>query len=115
MNHNKQSTGLKATMHRHFNRTTSKHFYSFEITPKSNLVLNMDVFEKLPLFVALTWIENDNLRFDSLKDCPVIKHLSLIKSTFVLAHITCCSLSDTTLDEFLESEVENLAVFRGGT
>ena len=112
---NKNSKGLKTTITECFNKTTKAHFFSLEFSPKPNFHLNIKDFKKSPLFVAVTWLNDENLQCDPMKNCPVIVNASFIKSTFVVVHLTCCNLTDKKLDEFLKCDgIENIAVFRGG-
>lgn len=91
-----------------------KVFYSLELTPKIGVNVNFSEFVKLPLFVNLTWIKDDNLKV-ALKNSQTIKVGSAISATEVVHSITCYNLSESQLDEFLEEEsVLHMNVLRGG-
>ncbi|CAO1413749.1 unnamed protein product [Diamesa serratosioi] len=90
-----------------------KVFYSLEITPKKDVTVNFSEFVKLPLFVNLTWIKDDNLKV-TLTDSSTIQIGSAISSTEVVHSITCFNLTEQKLDEFLNHKsVVNLNVLRG--
>lgn len=111
-----QKNCLKNVINTEFSQKSDKKiFYSLEITPKSELQLNFNEFSKLPLFVALTWIKDDNLKADSISDSPTIQIGEKIQSSFVIHHLSCYNLNEVKLDEFLEDDtVFNVAVVRGG-
>ena len=91
-----------------------KIFYSLEITPKKDVNVNFNEFVKLPLFVNLSWIKDDNLKV-TLTESLTVRIGSAISSTEVVYSITCYNLTDQKLNEFLNDDsVLNLNVLRGG-
>ncbi|CAO1410581.1 unnamed protein product [Diamesa tonsa] len=83
------------------------------MTPKAGLDVDFDAFVKLPVFVNLTWISDDNLK-TSLEDSQTIRVGRTIKDTEVVHSVSCYNMSDGRLDEFLkEDSVLHLNVLRG--
>ena len=78
-----------------------KVFYSMEITPKTDVHINFSEFVKLPLFVNLTWIKDDNLKV-ALTDSQTInaeclKLFIVFTATFkilvnIFRHLNLCDL-----------------------
>lgn len=109
---NKCKMSLKSLIKSHLD--DGKVFYSLELTPKTGLTVSLSEFVKLPLFVNLTSIKDDNLKV-ALKDSQTIQVGSAISATEVVHSITCYNLSECQLDEFLaEESVLHLNVLRGG-
>lgn len=94
----------------------NKIYYSMEMTPKSGIQLDFNEFSKKPLFLALTWIKDDNLKCGlSVGDSPIVSIGKLVKNCHVVHHLSCYNLSEGKLDEFLgEDSVKNICVVRGG-
>lgn len=110
------SQRLPKVIDEYFGAANGKYFYSIEITPKDDLRLDFTELSVLPLFVALTWIKDDNLSCaDGLKGAPTACVTRLIRSSFRVNHLSCYKLTDHQLQEFLDlDEVDNISVVRGG-
>lgn len=99
-----------------------EQFFSFEVTPsaaddgdKTNLVAKIDKMETLPLFINISWLRDDNLKFPIAKAPAIELANRLSKYTNVVNSITCYKMTDELLDQILECEnVRNLLVLRGG-
>lgn len=105
---------LKNYIQLHFNKENGKFFYSIEISPKAGFIVDFSEFVKLPLFINLTWIKDENLKMQ-FKDCSSFKIGHEIESVPVVHSITCYNLNDQKLQEILnENSVKNLLVLRGG-
>lgn len=104
---------IKTAISEHFTAESGKCFYSIEVTPKAGLKLDFNDMKTLPLFVDITWINDDNLK-GKIIDSPALKLSRSIESAEVVNSIACNKLSDLQLDEFLSCSGDNLMVLRGG-
>jgi hypothetical protein len=106
---------LKKLIAEEFTRENGKVFYSIEVTPKAGLELDFNEFTTLPLFVDLTWIRDDNLKFP-LKRAPAFQIAESILCTQVVNSVTCHNLTEIHLDEILSGPelIRNFTVLRGG-
>jgi 5,10-methylenetetrahydrofolate reductase len=96
---------------------TKSLFFSIEIIPMSNLHLNYNTFKKLPLFTAITWTPEANLKksTDSLLDAPSIKLGKTTKhSNPTLQHLTCYNITHQHIKELMLEKVRNVLALRGG-
>lgn len=107
---------LKNVILKNFTQCNGKFFYSIEVTPKEGLKIDFNEFKVLPLFIDITWIDNQNLNFTPIKSSPSFELASKIDSSHVVNSITCNSLTDENLDEILsDSEmIRNFTILRGG-
>ena len=93
---------------------SKKLYYSIEITPKPNFKLNFEQFAIEPVFAAITWISDSNLKFGTVKKCPAIKLAADVSQKCpTLNHLTCYNLSYKDADEFLDIGVKNLFLIKG--
>jgi len=106
---------LSKLIEENFNAETKKFFFSLEVSPKENLMLDFYGFKVLPLFVNITWIRDDNLTAP-LRDAPAFKLAEQIKSSHVVNSVTCYKLTDEDLNEILSNPetTENFNLLRGG-
>lgn len=90
-------------------------FYSFEVTPNKNLKIDLSKFQKLPLFIDVNWLRDDNLKVDSIQDSPAFQITKSIQSTYIVNSITCYKMTEKLLDEILNCDfIMNLNILRGG-
>lgn len=95
----------------------NKYFFGIEISPAaSGNDLNFGTFTTAqPLFTSVTWLSDDNLKFYSLSDAPVIRLGKTVeKFNPVLMHLTCYKLTQTQLNEFLDLGFQNVLALKGG-
>lgn len=98
-----------------FNKENGKFFYSFEVTPKEELEVNLSKFKKSPLFVDITWISNHNLKSDKISESPAFKFAEKINCRHIVNSLTCYQLNDHHVDEIIGIEnLESLTILRGG-
>lgn len=96
-------------------KESRKYYFSVELTPKLGLQTNLIEFDKKPVFVALTWIRDDNLNFNGFVNSPTIRTGKNVKNSHVVHHLSCFNLSEEKLDNFLEeNSLKSLFVVRGG-
>lgn len=94
--------------------SSNKLFYSIEISPKNNLIINFNELKKLPIFTAVTWFSNINLKFKQIENCPALEMAFKIRKAFpVLTHVTCFEMNEVVLDEIFKSGVKNIFALRG--
>lgn len=103
---------LKTVILESFTSESGKCFYSIEVTPKSDLKLNLSRLKTLPLFVDITWIRDENLQ-TPIRESPAFQLADVIKSSEVVNSITCYKLNEKNLDEILLCG-RNFTVLRGG-
>jgi hypothetical protein len=92
-------------------------FFSIEVLLKNNLQLNYTIFKEQPLFTAIAWMSEENLKSsrDSLLDAPAIKlGMTAKNSTPILQHITCCNLTEQHVDELVSTNIGNIMALTGG-
>jgi hypothetical protein len=107
-------TSLKKVILENFT-LDSGYFYSIEVTPKEDLHCDFNNFKILPLFVAVTWIKNENLKAKSLFEAPAFDLARKIESSQVVNSVTCYNLIEENLDEILtKGQITNLTILRGG-
>lgn len=106
---------LKKLILEEFTRENGKVFYSIEVTPKAGLRLDFTKLKTLPLFVDLTWIKDDNLKFP-LNRAPAFEIAERISCSQVVNSVTCFNLTETHLDDILGGSevIRNFTVLRGG-
>lgn len=94
--------------------STNQLFYSIEISPKNNLIINFNELKKLPIFTAVTWFSNINLKFKQIENSPALEMAFKIRKAFpVLTHVTCFEMNEEILDEIFNSGVNNIFALRG--
>lgn len=94
---------------------TKTPFFSIEVTPKPNrLDIDYSQFPNEPLFTAINWIGDDNLKYERVKDSPALKMKDNLvkKRQTVLNHISCYKLTEKQLDDMLD-ECVNLFPLTG--
>lgn len=95
----------------------NKRFYGIEISPaaKGN-DLNYGKFTiAQPLFTSVTWLGDDNLKFDILSEAPAIQlGKAVAKCNPLLMHLTCYKLTQTRLNGFLGLGFRNILALKGG-
>lgn len=92
-----------------------KHFFSIEVTPKPNrLDIDYSQFPIEPLFTSITWIGDDNLKYDRVTDSPALKMIDNLtkKKQPCLSHVCCYKLTEKQLDDMLD-ECVNLFPLTG--
>lgn len=106
---------LRRLIQEEFTQENGKVFYSIEATPSAGLQLDFREFKILPLFVDLTWIRDENLKFP-LTTAPAFEVAEKLSCTQVVNSITCYNLAETQLDEILgrSDMITNFTVLRGG-
>ncbi|XP_055694944.1 methylenetetrahydrofolate reductase (NADPH) isoform X2 [Lutzomyia longipalpis] len=91
-------------------------FYSIEVTP-SDATLDLTTFDHPPLFVAITWIRDNNLVAfrRSPNACPALQMLQEVREEFpVLSHLTCFNVTSEDLEGILRiGEPESIFALRG--
>lgn len=94
--------------------SSNQLFYSIEISPKNNLIINFNELKKLPIFAAVTWFSNINLKFKPIEKSPALEMAFTIRKAFpVLTHVTCFEMNEEVLDEIFNSDVNNIFALRG--
>lgn len=94
--------------------STNQLFYSIEISPKNNLIINFNELKKLPIFTAVTWFSNINLKFQQIENSPALEMAFKIRKAFpVLTHVTCFEMNEEILDGIFNSGVNNIFALRG--
>lgn len=53
---------LKKIIVNNFTKENGRFFYSFDLTPKDDLNIDIKELKYKPLFVDITWISDDNLK-----------------------------------------------------
>ncbi|XP_031635702.1 methylenetetrahydrofolate reductase [Contarinia nasturtii] len=92
-----------------------KRFFGIEISPASNGDdLDYNKFTSSPLFTAVTWLFDHNLKYDSLSSAPAV-HLgkSVQKCSPVLMHLTCYKLQPAILRELIDIGFKNIMALKG--
>lgn len=97
-----------------FNSQNGKFFYSFEVTPRDDLEVDFTKLKKLPLFVDVTWISNQNLKCEKISRSSAVNLSKSITCAQTVNSLTCYQLEDRHIDEILEESVNNLTLLRGG-
>lgn len=108
---------LKKLIQEQFTKQTGKIFYSFEVTPKENYVLDATKLITRPLFIDITWIGDNNLKYPSICSSPALKLKKDIEGNFnVVNTLSCYRLEESHVDELLseENDVKNFVILRGG-
>lgn len=96
----------------------NKRFFGIEISPaaKGNDLDYNKFTSAQPLFTSVTWLGDDNLKFDSLSKAPAIQLGKAVeKCNPLLLHLTCYKLTQTQLNEFLDLGFKNILALKGGT
>lgn len=89
-------------------------FYSIEISPNSNFTIDLNQLKKLPIFTAVTWFSNINLKYNKIEKSPALEMASKIRKALpVLTHVTCFEMNEMDLDGIYNSGVENIFALRG--
>lgn len=89
-------------------------FYSIEISPNSNFTIDLNQLKKLPIFTAVTWFSNINLKYNKIENSPALEMASKIRKALpVLTHVTCFEMNEMDLDGIYNSGVENIFALRG--
>lgn len=93
-----------------------KRFFGIEISPASSGEdLDYNKFALQPLFTSVTWLFDNNLKFDSLSMAPAIRLGKTVeKCSPVLMHLTCYKLQREKLREFLDIGFKNVLAVKGG-
>lgn len=93
-----------------------QRFYGIEISPAANgQDLDYNKLMPQPLFTSITWLFDDNLKYDSLSTAPaVLLGKAVSKCCPVLMHLTCYKLEEVKLREFLDLEFHNILALKGG-
>lgn len=108
---------LKRLIAEQFTKESKKIFYSIEVTPKWNFEVELPKLNVKPLFVGVTWISDQNLKYENIGMSPALKLKKNIEQDVnVVNTLTCFKLEDKHLDDLLndENSVRNLTVLRGG-
>lgn len=93
---------------------SNKLFYSIEISPINNFIIDLNELKKLPIFTAVTWFSNINLKYEQIENCPALEMACKIRKAFpVLTHVTCFEMNEEVLDGIFKSGVENIFALRG--
>lgn len=95
----------------------NKRFFGIEISPAaSGNDLDYGKFTiAQPLFTSVTWLSDDNLKFDSISTAPAIQLGKIVeKCNPVLMHLTCYKLTQAQLNEFLDLGFRNILALKGG-
>lgn len=63
---------------------SQNRFFSIEITPKPDFILDLgsEFLENPPLFVSVTWIGDENLKYKPLIESPAFKTSLKISEAF---------------------------------
>lgn len=89
-------------------------FYSIEISPNSNFTIDLNQLKKIPIFTAVTWFSNINLKYNKIEKSPALEMASKIRKALpVLTHVTCFEMNEMDLDGIYNSGVENIFALRG--
>uniref|UniRef100_A0A182LXW8 Uncharacterized protein n=1 Tax=Anopheles culicifacies TaxID=139723 RepID=A0A182LXW8_9DIPT len=93
--------------------------YSIEIAAKDDFkVGELERLTPQPIFCALPWISDDNLRYaDDFRRAPTLElsdQLSTAQYT-VVNHVSCYNITEQQVDGLLSSGIRNLFVIRGDT
>lgn len=93
-----------------------KRFFGIEISPAANGDdLDYNKFTTLPLFTAITWLFDHNLKYVSLSMAPAVQlGKSVQKCSPVLMHLTCYKLKPAILRELLDTGFNNILALKGG-
>lgn len=95
----------------------NKRFFGIEISPaaKGNDLDYRKFTIAQPLFTSVTWLGDDNLKFDSLSEAPAIQLGKAVeKCNPLLMHLTCYKLAQAQLKEFLDLGFRNILALKGG-
>lgn len=107
---------LKKLILEDFTKENGKQFYSIEVTPRADLIIDFNEFKTSPLFVDITWLSNENLREKSVRESSAFQLAKQIESSHVVNSVTCFNLNEGHLDEILGGSevIKNFTVLRGG-
>lgn len=119
MQNNLRQVPLKTIIRDHYNQENGKFFYSFEITPNNNLNLDLNSFKIKPLFIDISWLSDQNLKYCHILKSPALQLRNQLLSraeTHVVNSITCYSLQDKHIEQLLgnREKFQNFVVLRGG-
>lgn len=95
----------------------NKRFFGIEVSPaaKGNDLDYGKFGTAQPLFTSVTWLGDDNLKFDSLSKAPAIQLGKTVeKCNPLLMHLTCHKLTPILLHEFLDLGFRNVLALKGG-
>lgn len=92
---------------------TRDRFYSIEVSPFDNLLLNFNEFTVPPLFTSVTWFK-DNVAVQNDAVEPAVQLTNAITSTPTLMHLTCYKLTELTLGKLMDMKLTNVLALRGG-
>lgn len=95
----------------------NKRFFGIEISPAvKGHELDYGQFTiAQPLFTSVTWLGEDNLKWDSLSKAPAIQlGKSVAKCNPLLLHLTCYKLTQTKLKELFDLGFRNVLALKGG-
>lgn len=92
---------------------TRDRFYSIEVSPSDNLLLNFNDFTVQPLFTSVTWFK-DNVEVENDAVEPAVQLINAITSTPTLLHLTCYKLTEMKLEKLMKMKLTNVLALRGG-
>lgn len=90
-----------------------ERFYSIEVSPSDNILLNFNDFTVQPLFTSVTWFK-DNVEVENDAVEPAVQLINAITSTPALLHLTCYKLTETKLENLMKMKLTNVLALRGG-
>lgn len=90
-----------------------ERFYSIEVSPSDNLLLNFNDFTVQPLFTSVTWFK-DNVEIENDAVEPAVQLINAITSTATLLHLTCYKMTESKLEKLLLMKITNVLALRGG-
>lgn len=90
-----------------------ERFYSIEVSPSDNLLLNFNDFTVQPLFTSVTWFK-DNVEVENDAVEPAVQLINAITSTPALLHLTCYKLTEMKLEKLMKMKLTNVLALRGG-
>lgn len=90
-----------------------ERFYSIEVSPSDNLLLNFNDFTVQPLFTSVTWFK-DNVKVENDAVEPAVQLINAITSTPALLHLTCYKLTKMKLEKLMKMKLTNVLALRGG-
>ncbi|XP_052899183.1 5,10-methylenetetrahydrofolate reductase [Anopheles moucheti] len=93
--------------------------YSMEIATKDDFDIGqLKRLTPQPVFCALPWILDDNLRYaDDFLRAPTLQLTSQLRQAqyTVVNHVSCYNITEQQLDGLLSTGIQNLFVIRGDT
>jgi hypothetical protein len=109
---------LKKLILEAFTEENGRFFYSFEVSPKEGLrVDEFEVLKTKPLFVNVTWIGDQNLKYGSIQASPAFQlGKSMRNFSNVVNTVTCFKLEEHHVDEIVSGseKLSNFTILRGG-